>query len=560
MKLFEFEEQIDDVILQRGRDYFNNGNVEEIKEIDNNRYIVEVAGSEIYTVSIKLNENEVILETDCDCPYDWGEFCKHQAAAFFALKDEKEGNSKKSRKKKTTKPEKKVNLKTIVSSLSKDDLINIILESSYEYPEIEKKLLFKYAPAKDEISVSKKLIREYINRSKRHGFIEWRYVSDAVQGAEITLEKAQAKIEDGETESAVLLCIAVLSIVVDMLQYCDDSSGIVGDIINTSLEMIDEAVSEGIDQLNQQQEKTLFTAILKEAQNSRYEGWTDWSISLLKACVYFAGNADLRLTLETLFNRMIEKAGNDAWNSKYIKENVKLLQLELLEQFDGDEKVKQFINENVYYSPIREIAINRLLKKEDYHEVIRLCKEGEEVDKEYRGLVSRWKKYRFQAYEMMGAISEQKALALEFLYVSHFEYYAKLKKLYQPNEWDEVLKEIILYFKLQSHRPSVFLQILIEENLTEEILEYCKKNISSVQTLFPYLVKDYFDEVNDLFITYIEASAAQASDRKKYKNVCSLIKTYKKAFGDHHAHEMIQSLREKYIRRPAFVDELGKIK
>jgi hypothetical protein len=39
---------------------------------------------------------------------------------------------------------------------------------------------------KDEVSSSKKLIREYINQAKRRGFIDWKSVNHAVVGAEMT--------------------------------------------------------------------------------------------------------------------------------------------------------------------------------------------------------------------------------------------------------------------------------------------------------------------------------------------------------------------------------------
>jgi uncharacterized Zn finger protein len=261
MKLVNFEEYIEDLILERGKSYFNNGHIEKVEEIDKNHFIVEVVGSENYTVEIMTDDTEEIVGSYCNCPYDWGDYCKHQAAAFFALREKTVGIDIRTRKLPSN-TGKKVDLKEIVSNLKKDELITIILDISREYHEIEKELLFKYAPAKDEISYSKKLIREYINRSKRHGFIEWRNVSEAIRGANMTLEKAHEKLAEGETETAILLSIAVLSIVVDMIQYCDDSSGYVGDVIAESIEIIHETVSLGINKMNASQQRKLFSTRL----------------------------------------------------------------------------------------------------------------------------------------------------------------------------------------------------------------------------------------------------------------------------------------------------------
>ncbi|MEL6717534.1 MAG: hypothetical protein AAFP82_02375, partial [Bacteroidota bacterium] len=31
--------------------------------------------------------NQTIIESDCDCPYDWGNTCKHEVAVYYYLKD-----------------------------------------------------------------------------------------------------------------------------------------------------------------------------------------------------------------------------------------------------------------------------------------------------------------------------------------------------------------------------------------------------------------------------------------------------------------------------------------
>ena len=50
-----------------------------------------------------------------------------------------------------------------------------------------------------------------------------------------------------------------------------------------------------------------------------------------------------------------------------------------------------------------------------------------------------------------------------------------------------------------------------------------------------------------------------ASDRKKYRSVCKVIKNYKKLFGDIGTVKIVKELKAKFIKRPAFIDELSKI-
>jgi hypothetical protein len=62
------------------------------------------------------------------------------------------------------------------------------------------------------------------------------------------------------------------------------------------------------------------------------------------------------------------------------------------------------------------------------------------------------------------------------------------------------------------------------------------------------------------YLGFNKVSAKKASNRGDYKKVCSYIKAYKKAFGVIHSHKLVGELKQKYPRRPAFLDELGKIK
>ena len=109
---------------------------------------------------------------------------------------------------------------------------------------------------------------------------------------------------------------------------------------------------------------------------------------------------------------------------------------------------------------------------EEYKKVVQLCIEGEAVDKDYRGLVKDWKEYRYKAYEMLGEVEEQRQLAKELLFKGEFIYYQELKKLYSSGEWETVLKEILIEFGRQKYQPSAYVSILIQENLTAELLRY----------------------------------------------------------------------------------------
>ncbi|WP_100489096.1 hypothetical protein [Sporolactobacillus pectinivorans] len=90
---------------------------------------------------------------------------------------------------------------------------------------------------------SRKLIAGSIRRAEGDfGFIDWNRVDQALEGADTVLGNARTELDKGNSGLAASLCLAVLPEVVAMLQYCDESDGGPGEVINQSLDMLEDAV------------------------------------------------------------------------------------------------------------------------------------------------------------------------------------------------------------------------------------------------------------------------------------------------------------------------------
>lgn len=552
MKLSDFEEFVDDVILKRGKRYFEDGHVGNVEEIGEGKFIVEVIGNDFYKVNITLDKNRSIIHSFCDCPYDLGDYCKHEVAAYFALRETDQNPA--------TPKKKQDNLNNILSSLKKEELINIILDICEENPEIKKQLLYSHSPSEDIVASSKKLIKEYINRYKKRGFIYYDDVDEAMYGAELTLEKAKEYLEQEDIETTVALCLVIIQSMIEMLEYCDDSGGWVGILIEQCFDMIRETAL--IQHIPNHMKDKLFIKLLNEAYHKRFDGWGDWRFALLNCAVLYCDTPEKRSEFEKKLNQFLDRK-KDSWSVRYDELEGKLLLLELIQKFDGEEASLQFIHDNVHLHEFREKAIKNHLENKNYEKVLQLCEEGKQVNNGYKGLVDLWREYELKAFIGLNNIEKQKEIMLEFLFESSFQYYEKLKELYTPNEWKEKLQEILRKFRNELRSPyhsSTYIKILKAENLTEKLLEYCRENLDSIQSLYPYLIENYKDEVIEMLIKFIELEAAKANDRSKYKEVCKKIKEYKNVIGIENASFLIERLKGKYVRRPAFIDELNKIK
>jgi hypothetical protein len=555
MNISNFEQYFQNQILERGLDYFHRGMIHTLETDDGHHYIADVDGTEIYTVDVFLNDIEDIVDSSCDCPYDFDDYCKHQAAVLFAIREQ---NGKRG---KSVKKEKQSDLPSMLKSLKKEELIRIILEITGDNPDIKKQLLFTYSPTKNELTASEKLIKEFIRRASRKGFIEWNQVNNALQGAEMVLEKAQSKIVQGDFKNAVLLGITVLSNVVEMIDFSDDSNGSIGAVISWSLHIIDQAISSGLDFVPVQERSEIFEVIVKEAMNEMYDEWSEWRFDLLQLCVPFCGAKELRTKLEGTLASLMKQTTKDSWSGKYDRIQLKKLQLAIMETFDDEEKVEEFIYEHLHLHDFRVMAIEHALAKGQFDKVIQLALEGETmVAKKWPGLVKTFRQYRYQVYEVTGEFEKQKELAVEFLLGNDFSYYEKLKNLYKPNEWSEELNKLLSLFQKENRLSETYLSIIKEERLTAHILDFCNQHLSSVTELYPYFEESHPDELNRLFTEYILKVAEEASDRKKYRGVTSIIKKYSKVCRNAQPIALIETLKETYKRRPAFVDELEKVK
>jgi polyhydroxyalkanoate synthesis regulator phasin len=554
MKIADFESFLEPVILERGHKLFKKGAVKNLQHLEENRVLASVHGSQTYSVEISLEGDGVIKQASCSCPYDWSETCKHQAAVFLALR---EGAPVENQDVESSDKD----LKQLLKQESNEELISIILQFARSHEDVERQLLLRYASPEEEITTAKALIRDYIKGAKSSGFIHWRRMDEAMQGAYMVLDNADKKNERGNYVQAVKLALEIMPPIVSMTQYADDSGGEITFVVRNTMKVIKNAVEMGMDELSPDEQKEIFKAVLKESKNKRYNGWDEWRFNLLDAIIPFGKDPKLSATLEKELDKLLENTPQDEWSRRHTEQSIKELQLYLLEVSGAeDSTIDAFIEESLGHDKFREKAIKRSLDRNEYEKAEQLCLEGEKKDTSYAGLIYKWKDYRYQVYEQQGDPESQRRLAHE-LVTRYYEYkdYERLKNLYSTEEWQEVFEKLLSELE-SGHSRGLYLTIITEEKLEDRILEYATMKPSSIVELYPYLIDNHLSEVNNLFVDMIMYDAENASERRLYKQVCKDIKKYKKACGETNSRKLIEELMSKYPRRPAFLDELQKIK
>ncbi len=547
MNIHNFDKHISETIIQRGYDYYRDGNVIEVFTSQEGEYIFTVVGTEDYEVVIKLGKSEKIESSDCTCPYDFGKYCKHEVAALFELR-ELMGTSK------SPKVQKSINLIDVLAQLSKEEMINIIKELAEKEPYLEEQIIFQYSKGNDEqeIENGKRLINSIVsNYTGRKGFIPYGEVYSFTCEMDEVLEKAN--ILNGILISLeITLC--VLSEAIEAFQYADDSDGFIGGLVNDSIEQVRNLVV-GCEESDFSLREDAFQKIIDLSESDIFDGWEEFKIDLLWTCIGFADHEIFRNKLRDKITKLLEEK-----DSVYYQESLLQLLFAMIEQYGTEEEVEQFMQDHLMYASFRKSYIEKRMYEKNYQKAIELAEEGEENDKQLPGRVNDWKKLRYQAYEALGLKKEQEKLAKELLFAGNFEYYHDLKELVAEDfsTFYNNLKGEIQHASGWS-KQSIYLQLIEEENDQEALLDYVQKNPSTIESYMDRLIDTYKDEIIEIYTAHIQSMAQSSSNRKQYRQVCRTLKSFAKIAGKGKKDELRNDFRILYARKPAFLDELGKV-
>lgn len=554
MNINKFESMINKTILERGRSYYLEGNVVDSYEQRQNEYVFHIEGRDCYEIILEIGNEGEIVYSECDCPYD-GPVCKHEVAAYFQLYEmlnQDTANEKKQNKKK------RITINEVLTNLSKDELINIIINITNKDVTLKNSLLVKYSngDSDQELRACKELINGIIRKyTAREGFIKYRDTSFFVRELD---EKAVKALNTDNVLIALDIAFLLLDEAIGAFQYADDSGGDIGCLVTETLEIIEEII-DGREE-SAHQESQLFEKLLAKTDSEIFEDWIDYKIELLAICFAFAEDEAYRQQLIDRIESNINESTTDRY-AHYGNESMLDLLFQLIEHYGTKDEVEQFIFQHLSFSSFREKLLNKYMLENNYDKVIKYAKEGEKQDQEYRGLLSKWKTFRYEAYKKLHLKEEQQALAKELFFDGYFEYYQDLKELAKSN-FDEFYTNLKIELKAGKgwNHESFFLKIIEEENDIDEIMNFVRSNPRYVEDYAKILVVHFKEEVLEIYNNYIKAKASSASNRKEYQGICQKIKKYKEVAGATKQEEIINELMDIYKKRPAFIDELGRVR
>ncbi|WP_404467120.1 SWIM zinc finger domain-containing protein [Planococcus rifietoensis] len=550
MNLSDLETYVPAKLYKRGLDYFERGYVEQLTEDAPNRWHAIVAGTQDYEVSINLKKDGTIVGSYCTCPFESDSLCKHEVAVCLAFGEYKAVNGVAA-----------VDVMAQLKTLKKSELLEILEELVEQQPAVHHYLTEKLSDTGEmDEEKARQLIRISAYRAVRNGFIEWGRTGQALEGVEQVLEFLDGLDSQGDAEKIIRLSLVVIRECTGMLQIADDSSGEISSAIYESLEKVDEALAEWPGEVDEETVDRMLKLLYPYILFGLDQDMTDAPNDLVESILRWNEKGDFAGKFYDFIEKLIACKEMQNKTYHYTEERFRAYQLWVLQQQGEQETVDAFYAKFKHYPAIRRTQIWQALETVEFEKALQLCRESESLDANLAGLVHEWEQLRFKAYEGMGNTAEMIDLSFQFALEGEEEYYVKLKNLVNPEQWPNKLEALLAEMKNRPRSRPLYLGILIEEKRMEELLDYCRRDISTIEQLYPHLLADYPHEVNEIYTAYIYRQIDRASNRKAYWTACQKIKSFKNALGTQAASRLVEEIKFMYPKRPALLDELGKMK
>ncbi|MDR2569664.1 MAG: hypothetical protein LBD23_05120 [Oscillospiraceae bacterium] len=274
----------------------------------------------------------------------------------------------------------------------------------------------------------------------------------------------------------------------------------------------------------------------------------DYEDELLKVSVKLV-TAENRSELEEALSRV---------DVRRFDESIRLIQLDIIRKFDGASVADAFINENLRFPKMRELAFESAMTRNDFAEGERLCIEGiAAIERNYG--ISPWLYRLFSVHEKAGNIDSQIETAKEIVLLGSMEYYDILKSLLiEQRSWDSGYRNFLRECEEKMHSSS-YMSVLAKENELKLLLKETIKHTRQIYDYGKLLAREYPTEVLAIIQKQINKEAKAATKRSRYKDVCDSITAFAKMGYHIEAISLVDNLKNAYRHRPAFVDELNHL-
>lgn len=236
------------------------------------------------------------MKTQCGCTSDQGPICKHVAALILYLKQSNFNLIHQSES--STKIEKRISeshqLNTILEKLSYQELKEFIVAQSNTNEEFRNMFLYTFSHI--GTNLSKKFYQEQIksivnSSTDRDGFIGWYEMSNFGDAIYPIIFNADKQYADKNYKIAFYIATALMEKMIEVMQFSDDSTNVIGGIIDDSFAMLHNIVTAD---LPKGFKNEVLNYCVKTFQKELFEGWK-WHLDIIRIAYRLIENVAERI-------------------------------------------------------------------------------------------------------------------------------------------------------------------------------------------------------------------------------------------------------------------------
>lgn len=575
LTLKNFDSVEDNETTEKGLQYYKDGAISYIEEIDTGEWEASVMGTELYSVAINLKKLK-INATGCDCrAFENNEYCKHVAAVLYAIRDQLSAEATKTKTPKDKKPKAKTNLHTLhelVGKLEVKELREFVKGYASHNKEFTNDVLLHFQLQNVVNDASEegfaKVVKTAVDSSKSRNETDSELLTKNLKPIII---QAQKYVADGNYLEGLYVIKAIIGVLTPYLNELNYSFRYDDNALKQSLALLEKISGFNIPPMFRDE---LF----------------DYCIELSKREELFANEYDL------LIDQLLPRLANDSQQKEKILQvidwklnrlipsgaiqttSVKLnrhqayirYKIELLKSLHRDEEAEQVVRDNLFYhDELAHAEIRRALENKDtaYARQLIARKVNEEkfvtdiyhnAEKEQ----AKWKPYYLDIALIENDIPTIISTAEKYFKTyQDIRFYDILKKYYPPNQWHQKFEEIESSLFRKHYSFGILATIYVREGKLKDLFELLKKHafLNNIRDTAPVLLPVYKQELLALYHKVL-ISLLQHGTVSAYKETVDHL-NYLVSLGQKEAvHDWVESFKSIYSNRSRFLNELTKVK
>jgi hypothetical protein len=517
-----------------------------------------VQGTQEYKVRINVDHG---FESSCTCPYDFEGYCKHIVAVLLAFNEDYESIIDKGRGEDET-------VASALQGLSIEQLRDFLKKEFSEDTLLQDHFMI-YATGEvkkggKSLDDYKKEVDALYGNSSVHGYIEYGNMIDFAGFTDL----AERYLEKKNVAEAAKVFQALAEAIAENMDMVDDSDGYYGESFSEAV----QSLASCVNLLGREKKSGYIDYFFEKFMQKEPDYFEDdYGEALRSVCV---GKDDLERLRELLWPRLPRSLPNskDDWNRYYDSKvllNMQAFVLDSLARF-GDEGSRMELYELFKGNYLKDeefclLYAERLEKDGKIDEAINVAEAGIGVFKPH--LTTELRLFLNRHYQTLSPEKYKENLKKLFYQTTDWEFYEKLRK-FSGKHWCSMLQEIVEYYSsghdLNDYRDygDILIDIYVREKMFESALKevLARKSLHTLSRYYKPLAEkypsDYFNAYKELLLAYADARMG----RDHYREVASELKKMKAIKGfEKEFKEYIKMLREKYAKRPAFIDEMKQL-